>query len=257
MKAITARLIYTDSLETRIFADAAEMGACAAQAATAVIQSAIRENGSARIVVATGASQFSFYEHFIQAPIDWSVVEVLHLDEYVGIQPDHPASFRGYLRERFVARVSPQAFHELNGTASDPAAECRRYGDLLAARQPDLCVCGIGENGHLAFNDPPVADFADPLTAKVVDLDDACRRQQLGEGWFPTLDDVPKQALSLTIPAVLSARRVIVVVPDRRKAAAVRLTLTGPIETACPASVLRRHAHVQLFLDEAAAGELG
>lgn len=258
MKTYETRLFYADLLEVRVFKDAKELGACAADAAAAVLKGAVAKHGSARIIVATGASQFTFYEALVgeKEGTDWSKVEVLHLDEYVGLTPDHPASFRRYLKERFVDRVGPCAFRGIRGEAEDIEAECARYAALLSAKPIDLCVCGVGENGHLAFNDPPVADFADKLLVKTVELDQACRRQQLGEGWFPSLDDVPKRAISMTIPALLSPAKVIVVVPERRKAEAVSKALTGPVETSCPASILRRQGHAVLYLDAESASKL-
>jgi glucosamine-6-phosphate deaminase len=254
MKSHAARISYADRLEVRVFEDAAVMGSCAAEDAAATIRAAIGRKGRARITVATGASQFAYYEALTRLDgIDWSKVEVFHLDEYVGIAPDHPASFRRYLHERFVERVRPSAFHELKGEAEPPAGECARYAEALAAGPIDMASIGIGENGHLAFNDPPVADFDDPEAVKVVELDEACRRQQLGEGWFPTLEDVPRRALTQTIPAILGAGRVICIVPDERKARAVSGALTGPVSTACPASVLRGQRHCTLYLDRASA----
>lgn len=256
MNSHPAELMYADCLEVRIFSTPARMGACAADAAAATLTAAIDRNGAARVVVATGASQFPFYDAFVQCDVDWNRLEVLHLDEYVGLSPDHPASFRRYLRDRFVEIVWPKAFFGIEGDAEDVDAACEAYARRLAERPVDLCVCGIGENGHLAFNDPPVADFEDEKRVKKVELDEACRRQQLGEGWFESMDVVPTHALTLTIPAVLSANRVLVLVPEQRKADAVHGTVCGPIETACPASVLRRHAHASLFLDADAASRI-
>jgi len=179
------------------------------------------------------------------------------MDEYVGVHPDHPASFQRYMRERVATRVQLRAFHYLWGDASDPVAEAGRYANLLADHPLDLCCLGIGENGHLAFNDPPVADFADPLDVKVVALDAPCRRQQVGEGHFASLDEVPTHAVTVTIPALLRARRVLAVVPEARKAAPVRAALEGPVSTECPASVLRRHPDATLHLDPDSASALG
>ncbi|MGZ4797651.1 MAG: 6-phosphogluconolactonase, partial [Acidimicrobiia bacterium] len=177
-----------------------------------------------------------------------------HMDEYVGMPDSHPASFARYMREQIVEIVHPGAFHYVDGT-NEPAAECARYARLLREHPLDLCCLGVGENGHLAFNDPPVADFDDPLTVKVVELDDRCRRQQVGEGHFPSVDAVPPTAITVTIPALLRARRVMVIVPDARKADAVAAALAGPVTTACPASILLTAPHATVYLDpDSAAG---
>lgn len=257
MDSHAARLFYAGFMEVRVFDDAKELGRSAARHAATRLEAAIGDHGDARLVVATGASQFTFYGAFVKEEVDWSKVEVMHLDEYAGIAADHPASFRRYLHERFVDVVGPRTFHEIKGDAEDLEAECERYSAVLSERPIDLCVCGIGENGHLAFNDPPVADFADPKLVKLVDLDDDCRRQQLGEGWFASLGEVPTHAISQTIPAVVSARAVIVVVPEKRKAEAVMKTVTGPVETSCPASILRRQPQATLYLDSDSASLLG
>jgi glucosamine-6-phosphate deaminase len=171
------------------------------------------------------------------------------MDEYLGLDVSHPASFRRYMRERVEARLKPKRFHYLEGDTLLPLAECERYTALLAAQPIDLCCLGIGENGHLAFNDPPVADFADPHRVKLVKLDEACRRQQVGEGHFANLEAVPQYAFTLTVPALCSARRMLCIVPERRKAQAVKNALLGPIGVACPASFLRQQSHCTLFLD--------
>jgi glucosamine-6-phosphate deaminase len=181
--------------------------------------------------------------------VDWSGVTLFHMDEYLGIESGHSASFRRYMRERVEAHLHPKQFHYLEGDALLPLTECERYARLLAGQPIDLCCLGIGENGHLAFNDPPVADFIDPHPVKLVKLDQACRQQQVGEGHFPTLDAVPQYAFTLTVPMLCSARRMICIVPERRKAQAVRDALCGPVDTKCPASFLRRQRHCTLFLD--------
>jgi glucosamine-6-phosphate deaminase len=178
------------------------------------------------------------------------------MDEYLGISDQHPASFRRFLREKVAETVRPGTFHYLAGDCDEPLNECARYGALLGEQPIDVCLLGIGENGHIAFNDPPVAHFADPHPVKLVRLDEACRRQQVGEGHFPHLDAVPQYAFTLTIPTLCAARRMVCVVPDQRKAVAVRDTLRGPIETRCPASWLRRQAHATLHLDLASASLL-
>jgi glucosamine-6-phosphate deaminase len=207
---------------------------------------------------ATGNSQFAFVDALVHATDDvpWSQVVVFHMDEYVGAGPDHPAGFQRWIRERIVEPVHPLAAHYLDGRA-EPGAEAERYAELLRLHPLDLCCLGIGENGHLAFNDPPVADFDDPLAVKVVELEAACRLQQVNEGHFASMAEVPAEALTVTIPALLAATNVLAIVPEARKAEPVRLALTGPVSTACPASVLRTKSHVTLHLDAGSAGNLG
>jgi glucosamine-6-phosphate deaminase len=201
---------------------------------------------------ATGNSQLAMLDKLVSLPgIPWDSVTIFHMDQYVGLDPEHPASFSRYIRDRLVLRVSPPpaAAHYVGGDAA-------HYASLLRDHPLDLCVMGIGENGHLAFNDPPVADFDDPLDVKVVELDEACRLQQVGEGHFAALADVPTHAVTVTIPGLLRAAQVIVVCPESRKAAAVAAALDGPITTACPASVLRRCDHARLYLDASSASLL-
>ncbi|QDT16913.1 glucosamine-6-phosphate deaminase [Alienimonas californiensis] len=243
-------------MQIEIHSDAAAMGRAAAARGADVLRRAIAENGSAALIVATGASQFEVLAALVKEPdIDWSKVVGFHLDEYLGLPLDHPASFRGYLRERFVSKVPLKAFHELNGEAADPDAELRRVGDLLTAQPIDVAFVGIGENGHLAFNDPP-ADFETRDPYLVVDLDEACRRQQHGEGWFDSLEAVPKQALSMSVRQILQSRMIVCSVPDERKADAVRASVEGPVTPEVPASILQQHADCTLMLDEAAASKL-
>ncbi len=232
----------------------ARSGAAAAQHAATVLREAIAARGIAHAMFATGNSQFDFLDALVlDDGIDWASVIGFHMDEYVGIRADHPASFRRYLRERLVERVPMAAFHFIEGDAPDAGAECERYAELLREHPLDLCCLGIGENGHLAFNDPPVADFDDPLDVKVVELERACRQQQVGEGHFPDVDAVPTHAITVTIPALLRASTVLAIVPEARKAEPVRRALQGPIETACPASILRTQPHATLYLDAASA----
>jgi glucosamine-6-phosphate deaminase len=231
--------------------DKSDLGRRAASQGAHYLREAIAANGSATIVVATGASQFEMYDALVAEPdLDWSKVTAFHLDEYLGIAPTHPASFRKYLCERFVGRLPEPlaAFHELDGEAADPAAECKRLGELIKGRRIDVLFCGIGENGHLAFNDPP-ADFETTDPYLVVDLDEACRRQQLGEGWFPKLSAVPKQALSMSVHQIMKADVIVCTVPDERKAEAVLGAVEGPVTPAVPASKLQQHANCILFLD--------
>lgn len=239
-------------MRIEIFADKLEMGEAAAVHAARSIDKAIRQRGVAYVIAATGASQFEFLDALVQKPIDWSRVTFFHLDEYVGLTDTHPASFRKYLRERIQRRVQPADFHFIEGDGVDPEAECRRLGQLISKCTIDVAFVGIGENGHLAFNDPP-ADFETDEPFIVVELDEACRRQQLGEGWFASLGKVPKRAISMTIREILRARKILCIVPDERKANAVKRCLEEEISPQYPASALRKHPDTILLLDEAAA----
>jgi glucosamine-6-phosphate deaminase len=240
-------------MEIRVFDTKRELGRAAAAQAAAVIADALLRGGSARVIAATGASQFEFLDALTAAAsVDWSRVEMFHLDEYVGIRDTHPASFRRYLRERIVERVHPAAFHFLAGDAADVAAECRRVGALLERAPVDVAFVGIGENGHLAFNDPP-ADFTTEEPYLVVELDEACRKQQLGEGWFKTLDDVPRRAISMSVRQILKAREIVCIVPDARKASAVRDCVDGPVSPLHPSSMLQTHPRTTLYLDRDSA----
>lgn len=241
-----------------VFKSKEDMGAAAANAAAETIRAAIADRGQANIILATGASQFEMLKHLTASNgIDWPKVVMFHLDEYVGLGPDHPASFRKYLKERFANQVEQlKALHFVDGDANDPTAECKRLGDLIRAHPIDVACVGIGENGHLAFNDPP-ADFETNEPYLVVDLDERCRKQQLGEGWFKTLENVPSQAISMSIRQILKSRRLIVTVPDERKAEAVKNALEGPVRPQCPASILQEHKDCSIFLDEPAAAQLG
>lgn len=246
------------AMQVRAFSTKREASAAAAEAAAAILRSAIAARGRARIVVSTGNSQLDFIDVLVQAPgLDWSAVEAFHLDEYAGMAPTHPASFRLWLKTRLAARVPLRAMHYVNGDAPDLDAECRRYGALLAEAPIDIGFIGVGENGHIGFNDPPVADFADPLPMKIVRLDDACRRQQVGEGHFAGIADVPENALTLTCPTIVGMTNLVCCVPELRKAKAVRDAIEGPVSTACPASILRTHPRAQLFLDLESASLLG
>jgi glucosamine-6-phosphate deaminase len=245
-----------ENLKVKIFENANLMGKAAAISVAEKLNAAVAEKGFANLILATGASQFQFLEHLQQQAIDWKKITVFHLDEYKGMPVTHPASFRKYLKERILDKVQPKQVHYLNGDAPDAEAEVLRYESLLKAHPIDVACIGIGENGHIAFNDPPVADFNDPKLVKVVELDEACRKQQLGEGWFPTLEDVPTHALSLTIPAIMRCKTISCVVPDERKAEAVYNTLNAEISTACPATILRTHPDCVLYLDEGSASKL-
>ena len=206
-------------------------------------------------MVATGASQFEFLEALTtHKEIDWSRVEMFHLDEYLGLPADHPASFRKYLLERLIRPTGIQQHHFLDGE-KDPADVMRTVGDALRAQPIDCAFVGIGENGHLAFNDPP-ADFETTDPYIVVELDEPCRRQQVGEGWFRSLEDVPTRAISISVRQILAAREIICLVPDARKAQAVRNSLEGPVTPAVPASILQTHRNTTVYLDTASASLL-
>jgi len=248
--------ISKEQLNVKIFATKDEMGKAAAISVAEKLNAAVAEKGFANLILATGASQFQFLEHLQQEAIDWKKITVFHLDEYKDMPVTHPASFRKYLKERILYKVQPKQVHYLAGDAPDAEAEVLRYENLLKAHPIDIACIGIGENGHIAFNDPPVADFNDPKLVKVVELDEPCRKQQLGEGWFPTFDDVPTHALSLTIPAIMRCKAISCVVPDERKAEAVFNTLNAEISTGCPATILRTHPDTILYLDEGSASKL-
>ena len=244
-------------MNTVIMPDKQQMAKAAAAAGAALLREAIASRGTANIIVATGASQFEMFGRLVQEPeIAWHRVTGFHLDEYVGLPITHPASFRRYLWERFVSRLPLplRAFHYLDAEA-DVQAECRRVSDLIRQHPIDVAFVGIGENGHLAFNDPP-ADFQTEEPYLVVELDEACRRQQLGEGWFPTLGDVPRRAISMSVRQIVKSRAIICTVPDERKAEAVRNAVQGDVTPNVPASILQQHEHCTLFLDQPAASLL-
>jgi len=230
-----------------------ELGKQAAQKGAVLIRTAIAERGEANIIVATGASQFEMLEALIKEEIDWSVVTGFHLDEYIGIDENHPASFRKYLKERFVSKVPLKEFQYVNGNEAEK--ECKRLGEIISRNPIDVAFVGIGENGHLAFNDPP-ADFETEEPYIVVNLDDDCRKQQLGEGWFPTFDDVPKQAISMSIKQIMKAKHIICSVPDLRKAEAVKNTAKSEVSNLVPASILQNHPDAILLLDKDSASQI-
>lgn len=243
--------------EWQVFDSKAQLARSAAERAAGLIRGAVAERGRARIVVATGNSQLDFVEALTSMPdIPWPQVDIFHMDEYVGMNDSHPASFRKWIRERVVERVHPGSAEYLIGDAPDPAAECERYTALLQAGPIEVAFVGIGENGHIAFNDPPVADFNDPATVKVVELDEACRRQQVGEGHFVSMEEVPKHALTMTCPALMRANHLVCCVPDERKARAVAGAILGPLTQDCPASLLRTHPDARIYLDRPSAGLL-
>ena len=240
-----------------VLPDKASLGKRTASDGAESIRAALAAKGECTIIVATGASQFEMLDALVAEPeIDWTRVTAFHLDEYVGLPESHPASFRKYLQDRFVSRVPGLGrFVPVNGDAADLGAEIERLNALLGGREVDVCFAGIGENCHLAFNDPP-ADFDVDAPYIVVTLDEACRRQQMGEGWFPSLEDVPERAVSMSIRQILKSRRVILSVPDSRKAQAVRAAVEGEISPDYPASVLQRHESCILYLDPPAASLL-
>jgi len=247
-----------EQLKVYVHPNGATLGRAAADAAAETLRRAVSARGVAHAMFATGNSQLEFIDALVHDTpgVPWSDIVVFHMDEYVGVGPDHQAGFQRWIRERIVNQAKPRDAHYIDGLA-DPGTECDRYAGLLADHPLDLCCLGIGENGHLAFNDPPVADFADPLDVKVVDLDAACRQQQVNEGHFATVGDVPQEAVTVTIPALLRASSVLAIVPEARKAEPVRASLLGPVSTACPASFLRTQSQVALHLDSGSASALG
>jgi len=242
-------------MQTKIHQNSSELGRAAAVDAAAVLREAIAKQGKARIIAATGASQFSFLKELTALPgINWQQVEMFHLDEYVGLPVTHGASFRKYLLERFIRPTGLTNYHLIDGER-DPVAVCRETGAALNAAPVDVAFVGIGENGHLAFNDPP-ADFTTEEPYLIVNLDVDCRRQQVGEGWFKDLAEVPQQAISMSIRQILKSRKIFCIVPDQRKAAAVKACLEGEITPTAPASILRTHPDVTVYLDKDSASLL-
>jgi glucosamine-6-phosphate deaminase len=242
-------------LIVRVFEDKAALGRAAAEQAASGIRRAIEKNGCARIVVATGVSQLSFLDGLTAAGgIDWQNVEMFHLDEYVGLSIIHPASFRKYLLERLIHKVGLTQYHLLDGEG-EPKEVAKTVGELVQAAPVDVAFAGIGENGHLAFNDPP-ADFLTEEPYLVVQLDEACRRQQVGEGWFANISEVPRKAISMSVRQILKAKEIISVVPDARKAQAVKRCLEGSVSPEAPASILRTHPGATLYLDRESASLL-
>jgi len=243
-------------MDIRGFETKEAMGQAAAGDGAEAIRDALAQRGRANIILATGASQFEMLAALAAADVDWPRVTMFHLDEYVAMPITHPASFRKYLRERFVDRLAkpPAAFHYINGEG-DCEAECRRLAKLIVTHPIDVAFIGIGENGHLAFNDPP-ADFEAREPYFIVELDEACRRQQLGEGWFGSLDEVPRRAISMSIPQIMKSRKIVCTVPDERKAHAVQRAVEGPVTPDVPASALQKHPDATLYLDKPAASML-
>lgn len=243
-----------------VCSDTKELGRQAAEEGASLLRQVLAEQGEASIIVATGASQFETLAALVAQPdIDWSRVTGFHLDEYIGLPATHPASFRGYLKERFVGQVPLRTFHYVNGEGRDGAgdvqAECARLGELIRAQPIDIAFVGIGENGHLAFNDPP-ADFETEEPYLIVELDDDCRRQQLGEGWFDSLDAVPRQAISMSVRQIMKSQHIVCSVPDERKAQAVRNSVEGAVSNKVPASILQTQDRTTLYLDSPSASLL-
>jgi len=242
-----------EKMPVRVFASNELLGRAAADDFATIITQLLNKQDKVAVIFACANSQLTFLNALKDMKgIDWSRIAVFHMDEYLGMSDQHPASFARFIREKLVNFVNPGGFYPLNGNTPDVKSELKRYTDLMTKYPPDVCVLGIGENGHLAFNDPP-ADFHTKELIHVVDLDSVCRTQQVNEGHFPTLDDVPKHALSLTVPALLAPKHVLAIVPEERKAAAIQTALTGPVTPNCPASILRTQPHVTLYLDQDSA----
>ena len=244
-------------MRLKVFNDKITLGRAAAEQAATAIRRAISERGEARIIAATAASQLEFLDALTKASgIDWTKVEAFHLDEYIGIPITHPGSFRKMLMEQLVVKTGIRQYHLLAGDAAEPAAVVREIGTQLASAPIDIAFLGIGENGHIAFNDPP-ADFNTEEPYIIVNLDEACRQQQVGEAWFADLSQVPKQALSISAKQILKAKEILAVVPDKRKARAVKACFEGEISPMAPASILRRHPNATVYLDTNSASMLG
>lgn len=257
VSAVPVREFVVDALPVKVFSDRPTLAQFAANQVHACLHQTIAANGSAAVILATGNSQIEFLQKLVALPgINWKKVTLFHMDEYLGIKPDHKASFRKYLRERVETLVKPGAFHYLEGDALLPLDEIERYTQLLQAQPIDLTCMGVGENGHLAFNDPPVANFRDKHLVKLVQLDDACKMQQVREGHFPNIESVPPYAFTLTIPALFRAKKVVCIAPETRKAQAIRDALKGEVSTACPASALRTQSQAVLLLDNESASLL-
>ena len=243
------RDIYVDKLHVRVFRTREEMGACVGAEAAAAINALMERQETVNVMFGAAPSQNEMLVALRTSDVDWRRVHAFHMDEYIGLAPDHPAGFGNFL-ERSIFRYLPFAgVHLLNGGAADPLEECRRYSQLLEEHPLDLCMLGVGENGHLAFNDPPTADFHDPYPVKVVELEERCRAQQVHDGCFETLEQVPTHALTVTIPVLCSAKHLFCTVPAASKAQAVFSMLKGPVSTDCPASIVRQQERAELYLD--------
>ena len=256
--SIPAKYFHVGTAKVEIHSDRYAAGAAAAQAVSQALIELAKDHNSIGVIFATGASQFEILNELTRLPnMPWEKIRGFHMDEYVNLSADHPASFRRYLRERLTGKVSMKEFFEIDGSAPDPKQTSWAYAAKLRLADPQVCLLGIGENGHLAFNDPPVADFNDPLDAKIVLLDAQCRQQQTAEGWFPSVEQVPDHAITLTIPTLLRVPKLIASVPGIRKAKIVRRALEEAIATECPATILRTHPDTTIYLDAESASELG
>jgi glucosamine-6-phosphate deaminase len=242
-------------MELRVFDDKLSLGKAAAEQAGTEIRRAVAERAHARVVAATAASQREFLDALSKEDIDWDKVELFHLDEYIGLPVTHPGSFRKMLMEQLIQKTGIKNYHLLHGDAPDVLEVLGRIGQALASAPVDIAFLGIGENGHIAFNDPP-ADFKTEEPYIVVNLDEACRRQQVGEAWFANISQVPKQAISMSVRQILKAREILVVAPDTRKAQAVKTCFEGEISPLAPASILRKHPNVTVYLDKNSAALL-
>ncbi len=257
MNELPLHELTIDQLPVRVYPTNRALGQAAARQAAVILSRAILTRGEANLILATGNSQLTFLEALrSDTAIDWPKINIFHMDEYIGIDPLHPASFPHFLRQHLVNHIPVKSFFPIQASQAEIERTIQAYEALLRTHPADLCVLGIGENGHLAFNDPPFADFQDPVWVKVVKLDEASRLQQVGEGHFASLAEVPTHALTLTIPALLASEKVLAVVPERRKAEAVQRALFGPLTTQCPASILRQSPHALLYLDVDSAGLL-
>lgn len=246
-----------ENLKVEIHPTRREAGLAAAEAAAEELRRLARATETFGTIFATGASQLETLRELVKIPgLPWDQVCGFHMDEYLGIAQGHRASFRLYMRNELTQKVRMRRFYEVDGGATDPEKACQNYAEKLRDAHPQLCLLGIGENGHLAFNDPGVADFNDPLDVKIVELDDACKQQQVAEGWFDSVDEVPARAMTLTIPALMRVPKLVISVPGFRKAKIVKRTLYDEISTACPATILREHPDATVYLDEESAAEL-
>jgi glucosamine-6-phosphate deaminase len=251
------RYLRVGNLNSEEYESSTAMGNAAAESAAWSLRALAVQNDTVAVIFATGASQMATLEALTSIPgLPWDKVVGFHMDEYLGISEDHPASFRRYLRERLTSKVRMRHFYTVDGTSGRAEETCRKYAELLRQHNPQLCLVGIGENGHLAFNDPAEADFEDPLDIKIVSLDTECRQQQVNEGWFESLTEVPRQAITLTIPTLMRVPRLIASVPGERKAHIVHRTLTEEISTDCPATIMRNHPNTTVYLDHDSATEL-
>lgn len=250
------REINKDKLNVKIYSGRPELGAAAAEILTAKISELLKTKEYINIIFASAPSQNEFLAELLNKNIEWNRINAFHMDEYIGLHPDASQGFGNFLKDRLFTKVNCREVNYLNGNATDPQHECKRYSDLLIKYPTDIVCLGIGENTHLAFNDPHVADFNDPLIVKVVDLDQDCRFQQVNDGCFATIDDVPTHALTITMPALFKSTFAYAIVPGKFKANAIYHTLNSDISELYPSTILRRHDHAVLFIDEDSASKL-